>query len=104
MLISNSNNAKLINIKTHSLHSLISGHEDTVLCCEYFHPYILTGGKDKLIKLWCIDQDGRTTLIANYRGHSDDVASIGLLFGRKMIVSVGEDRTIKLWTLYSNRT
>lgn len=50
--------------------SFLTGHEDTILSVEYFHPYVLTAGKDKVIKLHEIDPLGRSRLIANYHGHS----------------------------------
>lgn len=54
-MITNSNNAKVINRHTHQLEYLIKGHTNTVLCCEFLYPYILTGGKDNEIKLWKIE-------------------------------------------------
>ena len=38
-------------------------------------------------------------LVANYHGHGDDVCGLGLLVRSHMLVSVGEDRTIKIWSL-----
>ena len=70
-----------------------------MLCGEYFHPWIVTAGKDKVIKLWKIDEEGKPQLIANYRGHSDDVCGVGWLQKSHMLVSVGEDKTIKMWSL-----
>jgi WD40 repeat protein len=51
-MITNSNNAKIMNRTTNTLHSLLEGHSDIILCCEYWHPWIVTAGKDKVIKLW----------------------------------------------------
>lgn len=35
-----------MNASTHKLEYLIVGHTNTVLCADYWHPYIATGGKD----------------------------------------------------------
>jgi hypothetical protein len=51
LLVSNSNNAKLINRTNHQLATIIFDHTDIILTAEYFHPYIITAGKDKSIKL-----------------------------------------------------
>lgn len=97
LLITNSATPKLIHAATHQLHTLLRGHTDIVLCGEYFHPYVLTAGKDKTIKLWKLDEFGHPRVICNYSGHSDDVCGLGWLASSKTIVSVGEDKTIKLW-------
>ena len=52
LMITNSNNAKIMNRTTNTLHHLLEGHSDIILCCEYWHPWIVTAGKDKVIKLW----------------------------------------------------
>ncbi len=51
IIITNSSNAKIFNRHTMKLVSFLAGHQDTILCIEYFHPYVLTAGKDKVIKL-----------------------------------------------------
>lgn len=79
LLITNSSTPKLIHSDTHKLHTLLKGHTDIVLCGEYFHPYILTAGKDKTIKLWKVDELGHPRLFCNYLGHSDDVCGIAWL-------------------------
>lgn len=55
LLITNSVHAKIINKETHRLHCLIKGHQELLLCGEYWHPWIATAGKDKVIKLWKIN-------------------------------------------------
>ena len=99
LLLTNSKNPKIMNRHTNSLHSLLQGHKEIVLCGEYWHPWVVTAGKDKIIKLWKINEVGKPKLIANYKGHSDDVCSIGLMQKSHLLVSVGEDKTLKLWPL-----
>lgn len=89
ILVTNSSNAKIMNRHTHSLHFLLQGHNDIILCVEYFHPWIATAGKDKVIKLWKINESGKPRLVANYSGHSDDVCGIGWLPKSHLLVSVG---------------
>jgi WD40 repeat protein len=60
----------------------------------------LTAGKDKTIKLWYVNEVAKAELIANYKGHSDDVSGVCLLPNHKIVVSVSEDKTIKLWPMY----
>lgn len=102
-MITNSNFAKVINRLTHKLECLISGHSDIILCCEYFHPYVATAGKDKTIKLWYLDELCRPTLLVNYKGHSGEICGLSVSFANHFIASISEDRTIKIWTLYEQR-
>lgn len=60
---------------------------------------MLTAGKDKTIKLWSLEGK-KVDLLANYRGHSDDVSGVCLLLKNKLVVSVGEDKMIKIWAFY----
>ena len=76
-MVTNSNNFKVMNRHTHQLGYLVEGHTDTVLCCDYMHPFIATGGKDNIMKLWKIDEEKKKIiLIANYEGHSGDILSV----------------------------
>lgn len=79
LLVTNSSIFKLLKLVDHSVQTLVKGHQDIVLCGEYYHPYIITGSKDKTIKLWLVDELGRVRTIANYSGHSDDVCGIGFM-------------------------
>ena len=88
-----------MNSHTHQLHCLLHGHQDIVLCGQYMHPMLMTAGKDKVIKLWKINQAGIPVLVANYYGHSDDVCGVDWLLKEKLIVSVGEDKMVKVWPM-----
>ncbi len=87
VMITNSNNAKIFNRHTMKLVSFVTGHEDTILCVEYFHPYLLTAGKDKIIKLHEIDPLGRSKLLANYKGHSEYICGLSVLVDSNLIIS-----------------
>lgn len=89
VLVSNSTCAKVINRLTHRLQCLLQGHSEIILCCEYFHPYIATAGKDKTIKLWYLDEICRPSLIANYKGHSGDVCGLVVVPQAHLLASIG---------------
>lgn len=99
VMVTNSSNVKLMSKKTNRLVRLIQGHEDIVLSADYWHPYIATGGKDKVLKLWKLKEDGRVDLLANYSGHSADIMNVVALQKSKILATVSEDNTIKLWPM-----
>jgi hypothetical protein len=87
IVVTNSSNATIFNHHTMKLVSFLTGHEDTILCVEYFHPYVLTAGKDKVIKMHEIDALGKSRLIANYHGHSEYICGLSVMIDRKLIAS-----------------
>ena len=89
LVLTNSSNAKLINRVNNSLHCLLEGHQQIILCGQYWHPWIATAGKDKTIKLWRLNQASCPRLVANYHGHSDDICGIAYIKKSHLIVSVG---------------
>lgn len=72
VVATNSSLLKLVELSNKNCH-LISGHKDIILCVDYSYPYIISSGKDKVIKFWRIDHhssSNKVNLIANYKGHS----------------------------------
>jgi WD40 repeat protein len=59
---------------------------------------ILTGGKDKVAKLWDINGKLKTT----FKGHTGTVKSAKFHPDKKRIVTTGEDDTIRIWDLNGN--
>lgn len=53
-MVTNSNNIKVMNKLTHRMEYLIKGHTNTVLCVDYWHPFVASAGKDNIVKLWKI--------------------------------------------------
>lgn len=100
VVATNSSLIKLIELKSKNSH-LISGHKEIVMSVDYAYPFIVSGSKDKTVKLWKIDSQAdrlnMVKLIGNYRGHSEDVVSVVMAPINQFIVSVSEDKTIKLW-------
>ena len=102
VLVTNSNNVKVMNAKSHRLEFMISGHTNTVLCADYWHPYIATAGKDNELKFWRINEElHRVELLGNYHGHSGDILSLCLLPKKHQIATVSDDHTLKLWPMIS---
>ena len=56
---------------------------------------IVSGGRDKTVKLWNLDGTLRRTL----QGHGDEVRSVRFSADGKTIASSSTDQTIKLWKL-----
>lgn len=99
-MVTNSNNIKLVDKNTHRLKYLIKGHTNTVLCADFWYPYIASAGKDHVVKLWKIRDDvNKVQLLANYNGHSADILSLVILTENKIIATVSDDFTIKLWSM-----
>lgn len=57
--------------------------------------YVATGGADKKIKLWKIENE-KLTLLKTYVGHNDWVRTIKFI-NNKFIISGSSDNTIKIW-------
>lgn len=90
LLALNSTEAKILNTSTLQTKSLI-GHTDNILCTDIQNDLILTGSKDKLIKLWRDNE-----CIGTYTGHTEEVTSVA--FSKKSwFVSCSIDLTIKTW-------
>ena len=87
-MINNNNYTKCVNI--------LDKHTDSITCLIYSscNKYIISGSKDKSIKIWdlltgkCI----RTLL-----GHKNGISSITLTKDGKNIFSASLDKTIKIW-------
>jgi len=66
----------VLELKT-SKYYFLKGHEENVLTVDAFENYILSAGKDKLIKLWKKTNDlFEFKQIATFFGHNEAIASI----------------------------
>lgn len=97
-MATNSSLIKLYNTKTKETR-LISGHKEIVISLSYVSPWLASGGKDNLIKLWRLDSPMEHRLVATYKGHSSDVTGLSIGLNSSQIASVSQDKTIKLWIL-----
>ncbi|SHH23205.1 WD40 repeat domain-containing protein [Thermosipho atlanticus] len=57
--------------------------------------YIVTGGADKKIKIWKIE-NGKLILIKTFTGHNDWIRTIKIV-DQKFIISGSSDNTVKIW-------
>ena len=63
---------------------------------NYDQAFILTGGRDKLIKLF-LCQTGE--LLHTFTGHDNWVRSLSLHVNGKYLYSSSDDKTIRIWDL-----
>lgn len=103
VMATNSSLIKLYNIETKKT-VIIPGHKEIVLGLSFVYPWLVSGGKDNLIKLWKFKSSMEVQLVATYKGHSADVTSVSIGITSLEIVSVSEDKTIKLWKIFDFET
>ncbi|NMF65537.1 beta-propeller domain-containing protein [Brasilonema octagenarum] len=61
---------------------------------------IVTGCKDKSIKIWNIKNKKQ---IFTLRGHSESVTAVAITLNGKYLVSASEDKTLKVWNLETEK-
>jgi WD40 repeat protein len=91
---------KYIDLKTQNI-SLIKGHKEIVLTLDLFDDYMISSGKDKIIKFWKKNEGLPTfEVLATFTGHLEAVNYVN--FAPKtgnMFVSCSSDKNIKTWDL-----
>ncbi len=82
---------------THLLHA----HTDMVLCLDVSRDGLLlvSGSKDKTVRLWRHTEAGPWRVIAQATGHAGAVAAVALAPRGGFLVTGSTDMTIKLWSL-----
>jgi WD40 repeat protein len=80
------------------------GHEDYAVSAAWSPDgsKIVTGGggKDRSVRLW----DARSgRLLASFAGHTADVEAVAFYPGGTRLISVSEDKTIKLWDIAAQK-
>ena len=98
VMSTNSHIMKYIDLKTKNM-SLIKGHKEIVLTLDLYEDFMISSGKDKVIKLWK-KVEATFVVLANYSGHTEAVNYIN--FAPKtanMFVSCSSDKNIKTWDL-----
>ena len=81
------------NVKTGKMEVQLA-HPDWVKCFVAIGPYLITGSRDELIRVWDL---GSEKCIHQFEGHFDEVSS--LLAHGKTIYSGSYDCTIRSWNL-----
>jgi eukaryotic-like serine/threonine-protein kinase len=68
-------------------------------------PVVLSGGADKSIRVWSVEDEIDARRLHTLRGHTSTVRSIaaGKNNGRPIAVSGGKDRTVRVWDLHSGK-
>ena len=83
---------------------ILAGHRDYVVSASWSADgkRLVTGGggRDKSVNLWDAES-GR--LLASFAGHQEDVEAVAFYPGGKRIISVSEDKTIKVWDIAEKR-
>lgn len=110
--------AKILEVSTCEAKATLLGHENDIECCLFAPPaccvylatlaglkkppppsnsaeFVLTGGRDKTIKLW----DFRGALIKTFTGHNNWVRGLVVHPSGKYLISVGDDKTVRCWDL-----
>ncbi|KAJ7757014.1 WD40 repeat-like protein [Mycena metata] len=87
----------------------LSGHADSVYCLEFSRTHIITGSRDRSVKVWGL-RSGRLlgTFAGRHRGSVlclkfalEPEASTGLLRG--FLVTGSSDCTVRVWDLWTER-
>ena len=83
---------------------VLAGHKDYVVSASWSADgkRIVTGGggRDKSVNLWDAES-GR--LLASFQGHQEDVEAVAFYPGGSRLISVSEDKTIKVWDIAEKR-
>jgi len=100
----NQGSVKLWDSKSKNLVRSLDGHRDYTISVAWSKDGRLVaaggGGKDRSIRIW----DSQTgQLLKTLTGHTADIEGIAIYPDGKRLVSVSEDRSIKLWDLRSER-
>lgn len=92
VLMPKRNISKLVN------HGRYLGHLSQVFCVTFDRTgrYVITGGDDKLIKVW----DTTTGLLRyTFRGHQGELADLSVNFENTCLASGSTDKTVRVWSL-----
>ncbi|GAA5871890.1 hypothetical protein JCM3774_000721 [Rhodotorula dairenensis] len=77
--------------------SWFEGHEDSVYCCQFDDRKIISGSRDRTIRVWDI-ASGETTHIL--RGHEGSI--LCLQYDDEILVTGSSDSTVIVWDLVGN--
>lgn len=98
----NSNDLKVVEVATSKTQHL-RGHTDIVLCVKSIQSdplMILTSSKDCTVLVWKFNPDSmEARILFKAIGHTHAVYSIECLNSEKILISGGEDTTLKRWSL-----
>ena len=101
VIATNSEKVKVYDIKNEDW-KIMNGHTDIVICLDVSNnnTMIITGSKDKTIKIWNTD---KYKCITTCQGHTEAISAVS--FGKKtsnFFLSGSRDKTIKYWNISGN--
>lgn len=79
--------------------SWFEGHEDSVYCCQFDERKIISGSRDRTIRVWDI-ASGETTHVL--RGHEGSI--LCLQYDDEILVTGSSDSTVIVWDLVGDPT
>ncbi|KAJ1504650.1 Coatomer subunit beta' [Coelomomyces lativittatus] len=95
---------KVWSLNSSSPNYTLQGHEKGINCIAYYYggdkPYLISGADDHLVKIW--DYQNKTC-VATLEGHTQNVSVVGFHPELPIIITGGEDGTLKMWHATTNR-
>lgn len=91
---------KILDAKTFETLHTIEGHGDSVFCV-LFSPdgkYFITGGKDARLRIWTVEGKSIKPKV-KILAHTFSIKAMTFLNGGTELLTVSQDKTIKLWDL-----
>ena len=78
---------------------MLEGHKKSILCLDVAANHVVTGGADRIIKLFKLGPFGLYRTIHTLSGHRQRVLCIKLNNG--LIISGSADRSARIWDMNS---
>ena len=95
---SNDNSLKYMNIETNEV-KIFESHSDFILSIDVLAPYVVTAGKDNLVKLWVYRWKPQFECknVLTFKGHAETVNYCALVPNSSRVLSCSKDKSVKLW-------
>ncbi|RLS59290.1 MAG: hypothetical protein DWH91_00495 [Planctomycetota bacterium] len=61
--------------------------------------FLLLGGREGVIRVYSVNDDGDLESLADYAGHSSDIKALHILPDNKTVISSDQDKRVRIWTL-----
>lgn len=97
----NSINVQVYSLKTGQLERNMEGHTDSITCMEIDENILFTGSDDGTIRQWNLNSFCPTGQIGSH-GDQNAIQSLTLIKESGLLLSAGQDKTIKVWYTVKN--